>query len=197
MAKNKLPLKEWEETINDMSYKELQRCIADPSYHPEFLEYAKATLAQLESDMAHVNEVFIKTLKKRRIKYELDGDKDTFFFTYNRKRFRAELDCEEDFVIIMFLHDIHVDKEDTVKVSRLVRAVNGTNIICSVNTFYDENKSTGNIIVVSRSTLHFITQNPNFETELILTLNDCFTANSLVKALMKRKYNKRKKLDEN
>ena len=139
--------------------------------------------------------VFIKALKKVRCKYEQEGDE--VYFTYHRKVFHAKLDCEEDFVIIMFLHDIHVDKEDIAKVSRLERAINGTNIICHVNTFYDENKITGNIIVGSQSTLFFITQNPNFETELGLTLNDCFTANSLVKALMKRKYNKREKPDGN
>ena len=76
MAKSKLPLEKWKETINDMSYEELQRCITDPSYYPEYLEYAKSRLAQLENDMAHVYEVFIKTLKKRRIKYELGEDKE-------------------------------------------------------------------------------------------------------------------------
>lgn len=194
MKKNKL-LPEWEETINDMSYEELKRCIADSNYYPEYLEYAKFRLAQLEIDMAHVYEVFIKTLKKRRIKYELESDNE-FFFTYNRKRFKADLDCELDCVMIMFLHDIHVDKENTAKVLRLKEAVNWTNIICNVNTFYDENKSTGNIIVASHSSLNYITQNPNFETELIENLNGYFFADSMVKALMKRKYNKRKKLEE-
>ena len=115
MAKNKSPKEEWKDSIDIMTYEELQRCIADPSYYPEYLEYAKSKLAQLENDMAHVYEVFIKTLKKRRIKYELGEDQNVFFIKYERQRFRAELCCEDDFVEIVFIHDIFVDKEDTAR----------------------------------------------------------------------------------
>ena len=190
MAKNKSPKEEWKETINDMSYEELQRCIADPSYYPEYLEYAKSRLAQLESDMAHVNEVFIKTLKKRRIKYELGDDKDVFFFNYNRKRFRAELDCESDFVIIHFLHDIFINKEDEAKLLRLGKAVNETNKICRVNTIYEENEEDGYFFVVSSATILFVSENPNFEMEFKMALESCLTARYVVNELMKRR-NKR------
>jgi len=193
MEKNK-PQQEWEETINDMSYDELQRCIADPGYYPEYLEYAKSRLAQLESDMAHVNEVFIKTLKKRRIKYELGDDKDIFIFTYNRKRFRAELDCESDFVIIHFLHDIIINKEDEAKLLRLGKAVNETNKICRVNTIYEENVEDGYFFVVSSATNNFISENPNFDIEFRMTLDSCLDARSFVNRLMKRRNNRRDKL---
>lgn len=56
MAKSKLPLKEWEETINDMSYKELQRYIAAPeTCYPEFLVLAKKRLKELEGTRDSVN----------------------------------------------------------------------------------------------------------------------------------------------
>lgn len=195
MAKNKLPLKDWEETINDMSYEELQRCIADSCYYPEYLEYAKTRLTQLESDMANVYKVFIKTLKKRRIKFELRDDKDTFFFTYNRKRFRAELDCESDFVMIHFLHDIFINKEDGAKLSRLGKVVNATNKICRVNTYYNENEEDGYFFVVSSATIFFISENPNFEIEFKMTLESCLDARHIVNGLMKRRNNRRDKLD--
>lgn len=56
MANSKLPLKEWEETINDMSYKELQRYIAAPeTCYPEFLALAKNRLKELEETRNSVN----------------------------------------------------------------------------------------------------------------------------------------------
>ena len=179
--KSKLPLEEWKETINDMSYEELQRCIADPSYYPEYLEYAKSRLAQLESDMAHVYEVFIKTLKKRRIKYELGEDQNVFFIKYERQRFRAELCCEDDFVEIVFIHDIFVDKEDTAKLSRLKEAVNETNKICGVSTFYEENEDSGYFYVVSSTIINFISQNPNFGMELGISLSSCLSSRYIIK----------------
>ena len=188
--KSKLPLEEWKETINDMSYEELQRCIADPNYYPEYLEYAKSRLAQLESDMAHVYEVFIKTLKKKRIKYELGDDKDIFYFTYNRKRFSAELDCEYDFVTIHFLHDIFINKEEGAKISRLGKAVNETNKICRVNTVYEKNEEDGYFFVLSFATIHFISENPNFKSELNMALESCLDARYFVNGFMKRR-NKR------
>ena len=194
--KSKLPLEEWKETINDMSYEELQRCIADPSYYPEYLEYAKSRLAQLESDMAHVYEVFIKTLKKRRIKYELGEDQNVFFIKYERQRFRAELCCEDDFVEIVFIHDIFVDKEDTAKLSRLKETVNETNKICGVSTFYEENEDSGYFYVVSSTIINFISQNPNFGMELGISLSSCLSSRYLIKELMKRKRHKRKQSEE-
>ena len=190
MAKNKSPKEEWKDSIDIMSYEELQRCIADPSYYPEYLEYAKSRLAQLESDMVHVNEAFIKTLKKRRIKYELGDDKDEFYFTYNRRRFRAELDCESDFVIIHFLHDIFINKEDEAKLLRLGKAVNETNKICRVNTIYEENEEDDYFFVLSSAMIYFVSENPNFEIEFRMALESCLTARYVVNELMKRR-NKR------
>jgi hypothetical protein len=194
--KSKLPFEEWKETINDMSYEELQRCIADHSYYPEYLEYAKSRLAQLESDMAHVYEMFIKTLKKRRIKYELGEDQNVFFIKYERQRFRAELCCEDDFVEIVFIHDIFVDKEDTAKLSRLKEAVNETNKICGVSTFYEVDEDSDCYYVVSTTFIDFISQNPNFGMELGISLSSCLSSRYIIKELMKRKRHKRKQSEE-
>jgi histidinol phosphatase-like PHP family hydrolase len=190
MANSKSPKEEWKDDIDFMTYEELQRCITDSSYYPEYLEYARSRLAQLENDMAHVYEVFIKTLKKRRIKYELGDEKDIFYFIYNRKRFRAELDCEYDFVTIHFLHDIFINKEDGAKLSRLGKTVNEANKICRVNTIYEENEEEGYFFVLSSATIHFISENPNFEMEFKMALESCLTARYVINGLMKRR-NKR------
>ena len=86
-----------------MSYEELQRCIADPEIcYPEFLEYAKSRLTEIENNMINVRKVFLRALKRKHIKYELEDDENKINFTYSRKRFHADLDCEGDFVCIFF-----------------------------------------------------------------------------------------------
>lgn len=196
MAKNKSPKEEWKDSIDIMSYEELQRCIADHSYYPEYLEYAKSRMIQLESDMAHVYEVFIKTLKKRRIKYELGEDQNVFFIKYERQRFRAELCCEDDFVEIVFIHDIFVDKEDTAKLSRLKEAVNETNKICGVSTFYEVDEDSDCYYVVSTTFINFISQNPNFGMELGISLSSCLSSRYIIKELIKKRRHKRKESEE-
>lgn len=60
----KLPLKEWEKTINKMSYKELQEYIADPNIcYPEFLELANKRIEELSSIPEH--EVTKSMVKKK------------------------------------------------------------------------------------------------------------------------------------
>ena len=196
MVKSKSPKEEWKDNIDAMTYEELQRCIADPSYYPEYLEYAKSKLAQLESDMAHVYDVFIKTLKKERIKYEIGEDQNVFFIKYERQRFRAELCCEDDFVEIVFIHDIFVDKEDTAKLSRLKEAVNETNKICGVSTFYEVDEDSDCYYVVSTTFINFISQNPNFGMELGISLSSCLSSRYIIKELIKRKRHKRKQSEE-
>ena len=196
MAESKAPLKEWEETINNMSYDELQEYIADPEIcYPEILEYAKSRLTEIENSMINVRKMFLKALKRKHIKYELEDDENRINFTYSRKRFHADLDCEEDFVIIYYIHDILISKEDEAKITRLAKAVNESNKICSVNTFYEERVNPEYVFVVSSKSHDFISQNPNFDIELLMTLSNCLSARDLVKSLMKRKHNKRTKVD--
>jgi hypothetical protein len=193
---NKTILKEWQGAINDMSYEELQRSLEDPSFYQEYKDLVKNRMAEVEKEMAHVQEVFLKTLKSRRYKYELGEDQNVFFIKYERQRFRAELCCEDDFVEIVFIHDIFVDKEDTAKLSRLKETVNETNKICGVSTFYEENEDSGYFYVVSSTIINFISQNPNFGMELGISLSSCLSSRYLIKELMKRKRHKRKQSEE-
>ena len=149
-----------------------------------------------EREEASVLDVFCKVLKKRRLKYELKNNGKTILFTYKRNQYVAFLDLEEDSVDIVFIHDIFIDKKDETKLARLGRLVNGTNKICPVQTYYEENEDTDFVFVLSRSSINFITQNSNLEIELIIILDGCLLSKDLIKSLMKRKYNRRKKQDE-
>ena len=138
--------------------------------------------------------VFVKTLRKWRRKYTQDGDRINFI--YDRKQFHADIDCENDSVSLLYVHDIMIDKDDAAKFAKLKMAVNGANVICNVCTFYDDNNVTDYIMVLSRATIYFVAENPNFEMELRLTLNNFYSADYLVRKVMKRKRNKRKKQEE-
>lgn len=154
-------------------------------------------LPRKERGKACVLDVFCKVLRKRHIKYELGGNDETIFFTYRRNKFMALLDLEEDFADIVFIHDIFIDKKDETKLARLGRLVNGTNKICPVQTYYEENEDTDFVFVLSRNSINFITQNSKLEIELIISLDGCLLSKDLIKTLMKRRYNKREKQDEN
>lgn len=190
---NKTILNEWQEAINDMSYEELQRSLEDPSFYQEYKYLVKNRMAEVEKEMAHVQEVFLKTLKNRRYKYELGEDQNVFFIKHERQRFRADLYCEDNFVGITFIHDVFIDKEDTAKLSRLKEAVNETNKICGVSTFYEENEDSGYFYVVSTTIINFVSQNPNFGMELGISLSSCLSSRYLIKEMMKSKRHKRKK----
>lgn len=193
---NKTVLKEWQGAINDMSYEELQRSLEDPSFYQEYKDLVKNRMAEVEKEMAHVQEVFLKTLKRGRYKYELGENQDVFFIKYERQRFRAELCCEDDFVEIVFIHDIFVDKEDTAKLSRLKEAVNETNKICGVSTFYEVDEDSDCYYVVSTTFINSISQNPNFGMELGISLSSCLSSRYIIKELIKRKRHKRKQSEE-
>lgn len=132
-------------------------------------------------------ELFLKALKKKRWKYELVKDGERVIFTKKKKTFFADLGSEEDFVIINFLHNIYINMEDEPKLLMLRKAVNATNIICSVTTIYDKNEEDDLIFVLSKGTINFVIDNPNFEMELEMVLNDCLAAQYLMKGFMKKK----------
>lgn len=132
-------------------------------------------------------ELFLKALKKKRFKFELVKDGNRVIFTKKKKTFFADLDSKEDFVIINFLHNIYINMEDEPKLSMLRKAVNATNIMCSVTTIYDKNEEDDLIFVLSKGTINFVIDNPNFEMELEMVLNDCLAAQYLMKGFMKKK----------
>lgn len=143
------------------------------------------------NDVNMTKDLFLKALKKKRFKFELVKDGGRVIFTKKKKTFFADLDSEEDFVIIHFLHDIYINMEDEPKLSMLRKAVNATNVMCSVTTIYDKNEEDDLIFVLSKGTINFVIDNPNFEMELEMVLNDCLAAQYLMKGFMKKK-NQRK-----
>ena len=76
---SKLPLKEWEETINKMSYKELQEYIADPDVcYPESIELANDRLKELKNE--DMRNTIIKIMAEMGCKNQFDEDGYLSFF---------------------------------------------------------------------------------------------------------------------
>ncbi len=200
MAKKKTEshMMDWEKTFNKMSQKKLQEIIVGPkALNPEMLKLA----VQLERKNAEKNaplvmKVFLKALKKRCVRYKLNGQ--NVEFTYRRRQFFADLDLEEDFVIIKFIHNIFIDKRNKAKLLRLKRAVNTSNKLCSASTYYEgeNNNEFDFVYVVSSSTIHFIAENPIFESELFVTLEGCLSANDVV-TVFSKKYLRKKSFHRN
>jgi hypothetical protein len=138
-------------------------------------------------------EVFLKALKKKHWKYELINDGNRIVFTKRKNTFFADRDSEDDFVIIYFLHNIYINMEDDSRLSLLKRAVNFTNTFCGVTTYYDNNESEDIVFVMSRKTIYFVTENPNFEIELEMVLQDCLAAQFLMKGFIKKYKCKRRR----
>lgn len=148
--------------------------------------------AEMESNTAKkevssVLEVFIKALKKKRRKYELVNDGNRVIFSKKKKTFFADLDLEDDFVTIYFLHNFLINLADETKLSVLRKAINASNRICGVTSYYDKKEADDNIIVLSKGTINFVLDNPNFELEIEMILDDCLSAQYVVKELMKKK----------
>ena len=127
---------------------------------------------------------FYDKLKRRRLKFEVFGEAVTF--SYRRRKFLADLDFEDEFVCLTFLHNTVVNKEDEAKLARLRKAVNAANRICRVNSYYDEDDSEV-VFVLSHAAIMFVIDNPHFESELMMDLENCLSAQRIVNGVMKRK----------
>ena len=85
-----------------------------------------------------VMERFLKTLRKKRLKYHFAEIENRVCFKKQGMSFFADVDCEEDFVTIYMLHNVLIDMEDEKSLSMMRKAVNATNSLCNITTYYDK-----------------------------------------------------------
>ena len=134
-----------------------------------------------------VMEVFLKALRKKRLKYNYAAElENRICFKKQRMSFVADVDCEDNFVIIYMLHNILIDLKDEKSLSMLRKAINATNGLCNVTTYYDKDDEVGVTIVLTKSIIHFVVDNPNFKMELGIALETCLGAQHLLRELLKR-----------
>lgn len=195
----KLPIKEWEETINGMSYEELSEYISDPDVcYPEFMELAKERLAELESqkesEKKKTRELLLKTLTEIGCQFELTEEGDVFFIyeeedinddgesVIEEKVFFASVNVEDeaDGIFLYHTHDFNTNIKNETEFSLLRKVINGANTCIDVNTVYDVDEQIGDVSVYSWRVFNYISQMSNFKSHLILAILSCLDAAYLV-----------------
>ena len=120
-------------------------------------------------------ELFLETLTKIGCQYEIgEGDDDRILFAYQGEHFMVDASNERFFVTIWDTYWAHIELYDIDELSRLKKAINGSNISNSVTTVYTIDEAGGNVDVHCKSIILFIPQIPQLEGYLRMELGEFF-----------------------
>ena len=163
----------WEEKESEES----QRRIMMTDYHvEEKMETQENTLENLRT-----RELFLETLTKIGCQYEFgEGDDDRIFFAYQGEHFIVDASNERLFITILDAQWGQVELYDIDELSRLKKAINGSNMYNTVVTVYTIDETACTVDVHSKSTILFIPQIPQLDNYLRMQLNEFFRAHHYV-----------------
>lgn len=203
MADNnrKYPLKEWQKSINEMSYGELQNIVNNPDiYNPDYLELVKKRMEKLSSipEYKIMKDLVKKSLKELGCPYKIDEEGDIDFY-FQGENFVIVLREEHHYIDIMDYCWKKVSLDDTEEVERLKHAINYANSNSSVTTAYFIDEDTRKIGVYGRTHILYRPTITNLKEYLDIRLNNFFLAHDLVNSEMtlmaERDKKKREELD--
>lgn len=182
----KSSLKEWQRSINKMSYGELQNIIADPDiYYPNYLELAKKKMEELSSIPEHkVMKGMVKKCLKELgcpCKVTEDGDLDFYF---QGGHFLIMLGEDNHYIDICDYCWMRVDINDTEKVERLKHSINYANANGSVTTVYFTDDDEKYIGVYCTTSILYRPMVSDLKDYLAIRLNNFFLAHDLVNSEM-------------
>ena len=181
-----LPLKEWEDSLNNMNYGELERIVADPDiYYKEYYNLAKKKMDELSliPEYKAMKDTFIKCLEELGCKCE-EGEDGEIEFKFQGKDFFIELDEGHHYIDINQYCWKRVPLDNVEEVERLKHAVNYANSRSSVTTVYfidDEGKY---IKIYCTTSILYRPMISNLKEHLDIRLNNFFLANDLVNTEM-------------
>ena len=136
----------------------------------EKMETGKNTL-----EKPRTRELFLETLTKIGCQYEFgEGEDDRILFAYQGEHFMVDASNERFFVTIWDTYWAHIELYDIDELSRLKKAINGSNISNSVTTVYTIDEAGGNVDVHCKSIILFIPQTPQLEGYLRMELGEFF-----------------------
>jgi hypothetical protein len=185
-ANSKLPLKEWEETINKMSYENLQEYISAPGIcYPEFLELAKRKMEELFSTPDHeiMKSLVKKCLEEMGCPCEIEEEGELHFF-FQGGSFYTYLDGRSHYIDINEYCWKTVNLDDTDEVRRLKYAINEANAACSVTTYYTIDEDEKTISASCQTSILYRPMITNLKDYLYIRLSNFFYAHDLVNAEM-------------
>lgn len=127
-------------------------------------------------------DLFMETLTEIGCQYELsdEQDDDRIFFDFQGEHFFAGVNNDSFYVHIYDTYWEHVELYDIDEFSRLRKAVNESNRVCSVTTFYVIDEGGKTVDVHSKSIIPFMPQIPNLGAYLRIELNEFFRAHQCV-----------------
>lgn len=183
---NKLPLRKWQNSINKLSYGELENIIANPDiYNPDYWELANKRMDKLSSVQEYeVMRDLVKQFLKEfgcPCKVTKDGDLDFYF---QGSHFLISLAAEHHYIDIEEFCWKKIRIENTEAVKQLKHAVNYANSNCSVITYYETDDTEQYVCVYCTSHILYRPAISNIKDYLDIRLNNFFFAHDLVNSEM-------------
>ena len=128
-------------------------------------------------------DLFLETLTKIGCQYHMgedEDDKDSIYFAYQGESFVARIYDDGKFVHIWDTYWMQVELYDIDEFSRLRKAINISNLSCSVTTIFTIDEAGKHVDVHCRTTTVFIPEMPEIENYLRVILNGFFEAHRYV-----------------
>ena len=124
-------------------------------------------------------DLFLETLTKIGCQYRLgedEDDKDSIYFGYQGESFVARIYDDCKFVQIWDTYWLQVELYDIDEFSRLRKAINTSNLNCSVTTVFTIDEAGKHVDVHCKTTMVFTPEIPEIESYLRVILNGFFEA---------------------
>lgn len=130
-------------------------------------------------------DLFLKVLEKIGCQYQVEDEEDEdedarVSFVFQGERMYADLSNDSIYIVVWDPYWENVDLSDIDEVSRMRKAINKSNLNCSVTTAYTFDKKDNSMNVHSQSMFPFVPQMRNIEEYLKIELGEFFRAQQLV-----------------
>lgn len=127
-------------------------------------------------------DLFLKVLAKIGCQYQLEEEDDDarISFVFQGEHMCADASNDSIYIVVWDPFWENVELSDIDEVSRMRKAINKSNLNCSVTTAYTFDKEDNSMDVHSQSTFPFVPQMPAIEEYLKVELGEFFRAHQLV-----------------
>ena len=128
-------------------------------------------------------DLFLETLTKIGCQYKLgedEDDKDSIYFAFQGENFVARIYDNGKFVHIWDTYWLQVELCDIDEFSRLRKAINTSNLNCTITTIFTIDEAAKHVDVHCKTTTVFIPEMPEIEDYLRVILGGFFEAHRYV-----------------
>ena len=134
-----------------------------------------------EQKQSRTRELFLETLEKIGCQYNVDEEDNTkIYFAYQGENFIVDASNDRHFVTLWDAHWGSVELYDVEEVSRLTKAINGSNVNNLVTAIYTILKEEGLVCIHSKSIFLFVPEIPELEEYLRMILYEFFRVHHFI-----------------